>query len=771
MSIPKSSLRVETDPAVREIARGLVEHLSPQSRVGSLCIAELVRRFERADGQAKGWYELWAHHYRLYIDLYRVGTLAGIRVDSQLPGLGYYLLQAYVWCILDSVARVLDVSSPGLHESILAWPVYFTAETGALEAELDKVVSSVLKRDTLMTSPILLPDVIAEMLQEFVPAQIRHLTGEYFTPAWLIEHCLNKLTVDVPEHPVVMDPACGAGGFLAHYLARFGMRERLHTLVGFDISPLAVTAAQVGIQWVAAAHGLNSSVSIHLADCMCDQANELTGRVPERAATAVVERVLERYRRDKAAPLDRIEATCLVGNPPWILWDGVLPEYRDLLRPEWKGTPLYVHAGWRAKVSAGKTDVSALCVWRAVDRYALSGSQLVFVLPQATFKSKESSKGFRMFTTAQGKTFPLREVDYFDNGGAFKDASNRPAVALFQVGARAMYPIPATEWKAHPVSSTILCPTFCESRPIVREDITSPLVFCSGKGEVLLEQVSSSPYRARGGVNTGGANGVFWLRVLSREEGSVMVSNWGDTGKARYPVRTGFIEEELVYPLARGRDVRKWQCRPGQHILLCYDEACPKHAMPEEVLISRYPRTYEYVKAFQDILERRKEYKRWGQKGPFYEVYRIGEYTFAPYKVMWRHTFSGELGACVAEKHNAKVIIPDQKVVMVPLYDSDEAHFVCAFLNSSVVNNMLRKCLGLDASPYVLDYVPVPRYDAGDPVHRRLAALSREAHVEAQESSTKAVEEVIDRLVAGLPGVKYSRPAAQDLSTEQDLVQ
>ena len=62
------------------------------------------------------------------------------------------------------------------------------------------------------------------------------------------------------------------------------------------------------------------------------------------------------------------------------------------------------------------------------------------------------------------------------------------------------------------------------------------------------------------------------------------------------------------------------------------------------------PHTYAYLKQFEAQLRRRSGYKKFfaSDKDPFYAMYDIGEYTFAPLHVMWRQMI-GPLHATVVE--------------------------------------------------------------------------------------------------------------------------
>ena len=92
----------------------------------------------------------------------------------------------------------------------------------------------------------------------------------------------------------------------------------------------------------------------------------------------------------------------------------------------------------------------------------------------------------------------------------------------------------------------------------------------------------------------------------------------------------------MVYPLLRGRDVGRWRATPQAHIIVTHEKGMGLKAIPEEEMAVRWPGTYAYLKHFEPVLRTRSGYKRYFRpRAPFYSVVNIGDYTFAPYKVVW----------------------------------------------------------------------------------------------------------------------------------------
>src|SRR5262249_15175801 len=125
---------------------------------------------------------------------------------------------------------------------------------------------------------------------------------------------------------------------------------------------------------------------------------------------------------------------------------------------------------------------------------------------------------------------------------------------------------------------------------------------------------------------------------------------------------------------------------------------------------------------------------------------------FSPIKVVWQHTgFRDRLRVAVLDDRCRVPTIPDQKVILIPCDDVDEAHYLCAYLGSAFVSAILSKYLGVDASTHILDYVGLKTFSKQDERHTRLAELSRAAHEAVQSGSSPiACEQEIDDITESL---------------------
>ena len=220
------------------------------------------------------------------------------------------------------------------------------------------------------------------------------------------------------------------------------------------------------------------------------------------------------------------------------------------------------------------------------------------------------------------------------------------------------------------------------------------------------------------------------------------------------------IEPDLLYPLLRGRDVQRWRAEPSAWMIVPQDPGDPTRAYPEQQLQNDYPKTYGYLKRFEKALRNRSGYQQILSKREkeFYGVMDIGTYTFAPWKVVWLGFGATEMQAAVVGLVDGKPVMTNQAMhPFVPLDREDEAHYLCACLNSSVVNLAVISHTQLGGKSFaqsnILEHIRIPRFDPKNPVHLRLAELSMRAHEAAKigdEMRLREIEAEIDLWAAKL---------------------
>jgi hypothetical protein len=578
-------------------------------------------------------------------------------------------------------------------------------------------------------------DDLRQVYERTVPRASRRVFGEYYTPPGVAELGVDEVArrVDDFETGVIVDPGCGAGAFLTaairrkrqdgeeHVVDPETMLERLSTtVVGIDVNPVAVAAARTAC---------------------------LLALLPVLRAAAVDQVCLPVFLGDalgltEDAPTTGAEGrtTALVGNPPWIPWERLPKAQKDRLRAgPIERLGLFDHQGATARLGHANDDLSLPFVWTCIDRFLRDDGVAAFVL------KRDHLRGPAGRLVRSGRVGERRlGVDHVHDFGAvdpFEGVDVEAALYVFRVGNETHEPtavVPTSVWE--PTDTT---PAFASRSTMERtlarvetgvtptgDDPTGPW----HRVDADLDALGECAYRVRHGLK--------------------------DDAKAVFSVDDellGRIEPTHVYPYLRSKHVVKWGLFGHDRFLVPQRQAGEENA---DELASEAPATYAYLDEHRERLERRGS--SWFERGPFYSLFGLGPYTWAPYKVVWcrlgfkphfaviSHIDDAELGR--------KAVVPGDHCMFIACECEREAHYLCALLNADPYQRCLRDLAGGKAglTKSVVSTLFLPPWE-GTARQERLAELSRRAH--------DIVPDYVDR-----PKRAYNRLAIPELDEVQRAV-
>lgn len=481
--------------------------------------------------------------------------------------------------------------------------------------------------------------------------------------------------------------------------------------------------------------------------------------------------VWARLLKNSFAPVLQEPFDMVAGNPPWVNWEHLPDSWRELSKHLWTRYGLFSLKGHAARLGGGKKDLAMLFTYACVEHYLKPKGQLGFVITQTVFKTKGAGDGFRRFKLGEnGPSLRVKTVDDLSDLQPFEGATNRTAILTMIKGEPTKYPVTYTLWEREGSQRIALESTLQEAEeksrrrnyfaePVDAENPTSPWITANRYVlSALRKVIGASSYRAYEGVNSGGLNGAYWVRVLDkRPDGLVVIENLGNIGKKKVPTVQAAVEPDLLYPLLRGRDIVPWNAQPSAFILLTQNPDT-RMGWDEEKMKTDWPNTYRYVKQFENLLWQRKStgLDRLMRKSGFYAMYAVGPYTIASYKVVWREQASVLTCAVVSSASlndsKPKVVVPDHKVFFIPLEQEEEANFIMALLGSRIAQAVAKSyMLETSTSTHLTKHISIPLFDPEDGLHTKLAELA--AYIRGSPESMVKMQNDLDQLAAELWGL------------------
>lgn len=452
----------------------------------------------------------------------------------------------------------------------------------------------------------------------------------------------------------------------------------------------------------------------------------------------------------------------IAGNPPWVRWSKLPMLYRERAKPTcmqydiFSSTP---HHG------GNELDISAMITYTVADKWLKPEGNLVFVITQTLFQTP-SSEGFRRFHLNEKYSLIPIEIDDLKDIKPFKGIANRTAIALFQKTARTAtpYPIPYNLWTNKlPFTKTI--PESLSKEQVLERISTKPMEANPAGGlgspwailnpgrfaQLNTLQGNCEWIQGRKGI-TADLNGIYFVSIADVNEqlNRVQIITRPEAGKINIgPKQSFWIEPDLLYPLLKGSSDFK-ACRiTRDHTLftLVPNAGISRESYQEASgnLQFRYPKTLHYFNTYHNILSRRSTYRLRMKGAPFYAIYNVGEYTFAPWKVIWAE--QGAFRAAVIGSEEVPLIgmrpfIPDHKIFFADFSEPQPAYYLCGLLNAnSVVEYIESHNVSIQIGD-IFKHLSLPPFNSSDEKHILLSQKVQWAHICSEDEYIYAMEEV-----------------------------
>ncbi|MEM3667929.1 MAG: N-6 DNA methylase, partial [Thermoplasmatales archaeon] len=514
-----------------------------------------------------------------------------------------------------------------------------------------------------------------------------------------------------------------------------------------------------------------------------------------------------RLLKNSFAPLLMEKFDYVVGNPPWINWENLPEQYRKNTKGLWNYYGLLEKTKGMG-LGKVKRDMAMLFTVRCLDIYVKDDGKYSFLIPFTAYKT-QAGAGFRKFL-ANGKMLdekhkiPCKVTKIHDlvELYPFESAVNRTSMIIIEKSGKTKFPIPCTMWhnpnkKAIPVDAELSEVDKITKRfdmiftPIKKNSPETPWMTINEKVETALEKVrgASPQYKAHAGVNTA-LNVVYWIEIISEQPNGLLITNTPLPGqKKKVKQVQQVVEKDLVYPLIRGREVKKWYASSDLgYIILPVNKK--GETLPHEKLKVDYPNGWKYfINFFDDLIKRggepyKSKLKTYREKPleeaekispPFYWLFNVLP-SMAPYKVVWKRIAGGITGKAVSfasavlkpikEDYylGERTIILNDSLILIPFNTEEEAYYVAGLLNSSIaLLTIASYTYEIRQETHITQNINIPPFDQSNKLHLKLSELSKKAHELAKQiyeqkredlrTNLSEIEDEIDQTVAALYGL------------------
>lgn len=457
----------------------------------------------------------------------------------------------------------------------------------------------------------------------------------------------------------------------------------------------------------------------------------------------------------------------VIGNPPWVRWSNLPEEYRRRAKPTCERYNIFSDNKF---YGGNELDISAIITYTSADKWLRGGGRLIFLITQTVFQAP-SSQGFRRFRLPDGSSIIPSRIEDLKAVRPFPDAANKTALAVMDKSAegKPTFPVPYRLWtglaKRAPDGSlrkgrdgevmrtSVIDPRAAkadvlagmqflawEANPASAGDMSAPWSIMKPGRFALAKTLfgKSSWVQGRKGITTD-LNGVFFVSIEDENirEGLVKVVTRPREGRVDIGLpRSFWIEADLLYPLVKGAgDFKAGYFSPSEEVFAIvpnrgikgadYDVAQVNMSMDE------LKRTRRYFNEFKAKLERRSTYKGRMKGAPFFAIYNVGNYSFAPYKVVWPEMASNFKAAvatsAMVPTMGERPYVPDHKVFFVDFDRAEPAYYLCGILNSPTVRAAIESHIVSIQIGDVFKHINPPRFDPNNQDHLDLAGVMQSA--------------------------------------------
>lgn len=463
----------------------------------------------------------------------------------------------------------------------------------------------------------------------------------------------------------------------------------------------------------------------------------------------------------------------VVGNPPWVDWKTLPSVHRENKKDVCYARKLFSGDG---RTGGNSLNICALISNVTAENWLAKDGIMAILMPQSLL-FQQSYEGYRNFELADGRRLYFQEiVDWSKSGHPFAPVQQLFCTYVISENVRDYA-------KGIPLKHMVLKKGYKleNIKTLINENnFTDYFTLISGVVGKASESRSAFTYARNseelaefntiaGEAGYVGREGVEYypqelqlltLKRINTQKNTVVLESY-QSAKSKIPVgkRTPELETKYLRPLIKGINISRFHVDVSEYIVAFpYDEEHYKVPVDKETLLENSPKLLKYYDQNKQHLMAQTEYSDkiiGDDTAPYYALARTGKYSHAEWYVIFRDNtkwVSAVTGKIDTDWGGVKKPAFQNHCVSVcervdgTFITEDEAHYICAILNSHIVENYVLSTS--DKRTFKIRIpVKINAYDAENTIQLRLAELSKQAHaLFDDEAKVEDIRDEIDRL-------------------------
>lgn len=458
----------------------------------------------------------------------------------------------------------------------------------------------------------------------------------------------------------------------------------------------------------------------------------------------------------------------VIGNPPWVKWEFLPTKYAERIKAISIERHLFSGQTYMGAISL---NICALIAHVTATTWLNTNGVLAFLMPK-TILTQDSYEGFRNFIVDEetNERFYLQKaVDWEKSGHPFIDMKDSflsyiykrtyvdygkglPLTFVTKKRGRASKNMRIINLR-HSFNSVKENFDFTEGKLVQLDNSRSGFTFVKDGSQVenYSKIVGYCAYKGRSGVEFTPKE-VYMLNgknSIDKVPSEYIFENEKSKGTTHKVNQIGDLRLETKYvrPLIKGPMISKFKItRDDEYCIYPYDFG-KTESVPIPELMKTSPRLADYLVKQKDVIGGQSQRSKDIAKGSdFYSLSKIGPYTCAPYKVVFRDnskwdaaiaksivTDWGEEVLPIPAKHapylSQRKQIPGNKKPEEELYITEnEAYYICGILNSPVVESYILSTFSHRSISIDLK-IKLPLFDESNEKHKQVAELAKQVEV------------------------------------------